>query len=87
MARTIGSGVNALMEFVKKCTGVGGIPQIRTGYGGTEFSDKVIVACYGKANQVPGGEITDIPKSLIDKCRQTRGDYKFLEEWVRQLGY
>jgi len=87
MARTIGKGVSALLDFVKKCETAGGIPQIRTGYGGVEFNDKVIVACYGKASEVPGGEIYGIPKELIDKCRQTTGDYKFIEQWASQLTY
>lgn len=86
MTREIGSGIKALEKFIDECESAGGIPQLRTGYGGTEFDNKLIVACYGKASQVPGGTITDIPKQLIDKCRETNGDYKYIKEWIREMG-
>ena len=87
MSNILGSGVEALVEFVKKCRAAGGTPMLRTGYGGVEFEDKLVVACWGEADKVPGGTITNIPKQLIDKCRETKGDYKYLEQWLQQLGY
>jgi len=81
MARVIGSGVEALKEFVRKCKAAGGVPLIRTKYGGQRLpNNAVIVACWGKGKEVPGGMITDIPANLIEQFEKTTGDYKILLE-------
>jgi len=87
MTHVLGSGVEALKEFIAKCKAADGVPMLRTGYGGKEFEGKLVVACWGAADKVPGGTITGIPQKIVDLCRQTKGDYKYIEEWLAQLGY
>jgi len=58
MARTrvIGRGTDFLREWILKCHRAGGIPIIKTKMV-REFSDRVIVMCWQKGKEVPGGTV------------------------------
>jgi len=80
MARILGSGMSALREFVNRCLAAGGIPIVRTRYGKKRLpGNKVVVACWGKGAEVPGGTITDIPVDIIEKLERTTGDWQWLK--------
>jgi len=76
MARILGRGLEVLKEFIRKCRAAGGVPMIRTGYGGVQFTNKVVVACWGKGKEVPGGTILDIPPSMIAEFKRKVGEWK-----------
>jgi hypothetical protein len=80
MAKIIGSGDNAVKSFVDQCKTAGGIPIIRDRYGGNELPDgEVVVACWGKASQVPGGTVTNVSPSIRNILNSNvRGKYKQL---------
>ena len=81
MGRIIGRGIEALIKFIKKCRDAGGVPIIRTKYGGVRLPhNSVVVACWGRGDVVKGGTITDIPPDLIDELEKTKGDWKWLLE-------
>lgn len=82
MGKVIGSGLEAVKEFARRCLNAGGRPIVRTKYRGRRFPDNaVVVACWGKKDLVKGGTITGIPADVISKMETTKGDYKWL------LGY
>ena len=71
MGRILGSGTEAVREFVERCRREGGVPIIRTRYGGKRLpQSSVIVACWGKGKDVPGGTITDVPTDVIEKLEK-----------------
>ena len=79
MVKKLGSGLEELKRFARRCLDAGGIPIIRTRYGGKRLpGGAVIVACWGKGEEVPGGTITDIPLEVIERMEKTKGDYKWL---------
>ena len=81
MTRILGSGLEALKAFVRRCLAAGGIPIIRTRYGGKRLpNNAVVVACWGKGKEVPGGTITGIPEHILQKLEEMKGDYK----WIMQ---
>lgn len=81
MARVIGSGLDAVKEFIRKCLAAGGVPIFRTKYGGKRLPENsVIAACWGKGNVVKGGTIKNVPSHIIDKMEKTTSDYKWLLE-------
>jgi len=84
MTKILGQGMEALRDFVRKCVNAGGTPLIKTKYGGKRLEgNAVIVACWGKKEQVPGGKITGIPSSVLDKLEKETGDWK----WIIQGSY
>jgi hypothetical protein len=84
MTRVLGSGIEALRDFVEKCIRAGGVPIIRTRYGGRRFPEnKVVVACWGKGKEVPGGTILNVPSDIIEEAEKQVGDWKWL---VKRLG-
>lgn len=79
MANILGSGVGALKSWVAQCESAGGVPIIRTKYGGKPLPNSaVVVACWGHGNQVKGGEITDIPADVLQRLSMTKDKYKLL---------
>jgi hypothetical protein len=75
----IGSGMGAVREFARRCVEAGGIPIFKTRFGGKRFENNAVVAaCWGKANVVKGGKITNVPLDVIEKMEKTRGDYKWI---------
>jgi hypothetical protein len=79
MTKVLGSGVDALRSFVEKCLASGGVPIIRTKYGGRRFPEnKVVVACWGKGKEVPGGTIENVPTDIIEQAEKQVGDWKWL---------
>ena len=81
--KILGEGVSAIKAFIEKCLAAGGIPIIRTKYGGKRFPDNsVVVACYGKGDEVPGGTITHVPTHVIERLEKETGDWKWLREYV-----
>ena len=79
MGRILGSGVEALKSFARKCLDAGGVPIFRPRYGGRRLPENsVIVACWGKGNVVKGGTVTHVPTDVIEKMEKTKGDYKWL---------
>ena len=77
--RVLGSGTEALRRFVEGCLKAGGIPIIRTKYGGKRFPEnKVVVACWGKGREVPGGTIENVPPDIIEQAEKQVGDWKWL---------
>ena len=81
MVHVIGSGLDTLKAWIRRCLNAGGIPQIRTRYGGKRFPNNAVrVACYGKGNVVKGGTIENIPTDIIEKAEKTTGDYKWILE-------
>ncbi len=79
MSRVLGSGTEALKAFISKCLGVGGVPIIRTKYGGRPLrGNKVIVACWGAKDEAPGGTIENVPSDVIAMLQKERGAYKKL---------
>ena len=72
--RIIGRGAKDLEDFIKRCKGAGGYPQIRTKYAGKPFKDYVVVACLG-APEIVGGTIEELPpeEALKIKKRLIRG--------------
>lgn len=81
MGRILGSGTSKLKEFIEKCLAAGGVPIVRTKYGGRRLpGNSVVVACWGKGEEVPGGTITDIPPHLIEEMEKRPGDWKWLRE-------
>jgi hypothetical protein len=79
MANIIGSGVEALRSWVAQCNSVGGVPIIRTKYGGKPLpNSSVIVACWGHGNEVRGGEITNIPADVLQRLSMTKDKYKIV---------
>jgi hypothetical protein len=81
MARILGSGTSALADFIRKCLNAGGVPIIRTKYGGKRLPEnKVVVACWGKGAEVPGGSILNVPADIIEEAEKRTGDWKWLSE-------
>ncbi len=81
MGRVLGSGVEKLREFISRCLAAGGIPIIRTKYGGRRLPEgSVVVACWGKGKEVPGGTITNVPADIIEEAEKRIGDWKWLSE-------
>jgi pyruvate/oxaloacetate carboxyltransferase len=80
MAKVIGTGDSAVKNFVNQCKAAGGIPIIRDKYGGNEFPNgEVVVACWGKASQVPGGTITNVSSSMRELLSSSvKGKYRQL---------
>jgi len=79
MANIIGSGVEALRSWVAQCNSAGGVPIIRTKYGGRPLpNSSVIVACWGHGNEVRGGEITNIPADVLQRLSMTKDKYKIV---------
>jgi hypothetical protein len=79
MVRVLGSGVDALRKFVEDCLRAGGVPIIRTRYGGKRFPEnKVVVACWSKGKEVPGGTIENVPPDIIEQAEKQVGDWKWL---------
>jgi hypothetical protein len=79
MANIIGSGVEALRSWVAQCNSAGGVPIIRTKYGGKPLpNSSVIVACWGHGNEVRGGEITNIPADVLQRLSMTKEKYKIV---------
>lgn len=82
MAKVIGSGLEALKEFARRCLDAGGVPIFRTKYGGRRLPENsVVAACWGKGDVVKGGTIKNVPTDVIERMEKTKGDYKWL------LGY
>jgi hypothetical protein len=79
MANIVGSGVEALRSWVAQCNTAGGVPIIRTKYGGKPLpNSSVIVACWGHGNEVRGGEITNIPADVLQRLSMTKDKYKIV---------
>ncbi len=79
MANIIGSGVEALRSWVAQCNSAGGVPIIRTKYGGKPLpNSSVIVACWGHGSEVKGGEITNIPPDILQRLSMTKDKYKIV---------
>jgi len=79
MSNVLGSGTEALRAFISKCLSVGGVPIVRTKYGGKTLKNgKVIVACWGARNEAPGGTIENVPPDIIAMLQKERGAYKKL---------
>jgi len=79
MANIIGSGVEALRSWVAQCNSAGGVPIIRTKYGGRPLpNNSVIVACWGHGSEVKGGEITNIPPDILQRLSMTKDKYKIV---------
>jgi hypothetical protein len=75
----IGSGMEAVRSFARRCLDAGGIPIFKTRFGGKRFENNaVIAACWGKGDVVKGGKITNVPTDVIEKMEKTRGDYKWI---------
>jgi hypothetical protein len=77
----IGKGVEALKKFIKECKDAGGVPIIRTRYGGRRLPF-VIVTCWGMRDVVRGGAITDVPSEIVEALEKARVKYKYLETLV-----
>jgi hypothetical protein len=81
MARILGTGVEALRDFISKCLAAGGTPLIRTRYGGRRLPENsVVVACWGKGREVPGGTIKGVPADIIEEAEKRIGDWRWLSE-------
>jgi hypothetical protein len=81
MGRILGTGTEALKEFISKCLAAGGVPIVRTRYGGRRLPESsVIVACWGKGKEVPGGTIRGVPAEIIEEAEKRTGDWKWLSE-------
>ena len=81
MAKVIGTGLGALKEFARRCLSAGGIPLVRTRYGGRRLPESsVVVACWGKGREVPGGTIKGVPMDVIERLERETGDYRWLVE-------
>jgi hypothetical protein len=79
MANVLGSGVDALRSWVAQCNAAGGVPIIRTKYGGKPLpNSSVIVACWGHGSEVRGGEITNISPDVLQRLSMTKDKYKML---------
>jgi len=79
MPSVIGTGVSALKEFVEKCERAGGVPIIRTRFGGRELDggSAVIVACWGKGAEVKGGKITGLPRDVFERIDKAPKSMKY----------
>ena len=73
----IGEGVEALKEWIRKCRAAGGRPLIVTKYV-EEYTNAVVVRCWGAGEKVKGGTILNIPPHIIQKIEQTRPRWKAL---------
>jgi len=81
MGRVLGTGLEAIREFIQKCLAAGGVPIFRTKYGGKRLpGNAVIAACWGKGKEVPGGTITGVPEDIIAEMEKRAGDWKWLSE-------
>ena len=79
MANIIGSGVGALKAWVAQCESAGGVPIIKTKYGGRPLPhNSVIVACWGHGSEVRGGEVTNIPADVLQRLSMTKDKYKLV---------
>ena len=83
MSRIVGKGVRSLVEYVDKCLKAGGVPMVVPRYAGRRItgpdgSPAVIVRCWGKREEVPGGMVYGLPTEIVEKAEQYVGDYKWL---------
>jgi hypothetical protein len=78
MPNVIGRGVEALKKFIKDCKNAGGVPIVRTRYGGRRLNF-VVATCWGMRDVVRGGAIVDVPSEIIDALEKARVKYKYLE--------
>jgi len=81
----IGKGVDTLIRKIRECLSAGGIPQIVPEYGGREFrgpddSPAVLFRCWGASREVKGGVIYGLPAELVEKAKETVGDYRWILE-------
>jgi len=75
----IGSGMEAVRGFARRCLDAGGIPIFRTRFGGKRLEGNAVIAsCWGKGDVVKGGKIVNVPTDVIEKMEKTRGDYKWI---------
>jgi len=67
MPTIIGEGEEAVKNFFEECIKAGGDPQVLYEFGPVNFAKKheLLVRCWGKAEEVPGGVIVDVPENLI----------------------
>jgi len=84
MTRVIGSGREALINWVKTCIEAGGIPTFVVEYAGKPLpNNSVLVRCYMAGDKVKGGVITDVPTDLLEKIKSAKKDITTL---AKELG-
>ena len=63
--------------WITSCLNVGGLPMFRTRYAGLRWDgDRVLVVCYAKANEVPGGFLEDVPREDLGMMERGVGDFR-----------
>lgn len=81
MGKVLGSGLEVVKDFARRCLAAGGIPMFRTKYGGKRLPENsVVAACWGKGDVVKGGTIKNVPIDVIERMERETGDYKWLVE-------
>jgi len=82
--------IRELVKYVKECLEIGGLPMIRTEYGGIPFTYTkdttpyrgIIALCYGRAEYLPSVNLSapDIGewKELVDEFTRYAGDYRIV---------
>ncbi|RLE44364.1 hypothetical protein DRJ16_02400 [Candidatus Woesearchaeota archaeon] len=81
--RYIGKGVAELVKYIDKCLDAGGFPIVVTRYAGARIrgpdgTPAVVVRCFGRREQVPGGVIYGLPEDVIKKAEEFVGDWKWI---------
>ncbi|RLI87904.1 MAG: hypothetical protein DRP01_00795 [Archaeoglobales archaeon] len=75
MVKVIGRGTSAVRDFIARCKRAGGIPQLVTHYKGKPWSEwtgipgAILVRCWGRAKEVPGGIIGDVPSDVVEELK------------------
>jgi|BEDMetMinimDraft_2_1075160.scaffolds.fasta_scaffold03283_3 hypothetical protein len=73
MGNIIGSGEDALREWVQKCYSLGGIPLVRREYRGKPLANNGVgVNCLGKNEECQGGIIINIPDTVLQELESRK---------------
>ncbi|MBA7696540.1 hypothetical protein ES703_105190 [subsurface metagenome] len=68
-------------DWITSCLEAGGLPMFRTRYAGLRWDgDRVLVVCYAKADEVPGGFLEDVPRGDLELMERGVGDFRPLLE-------
>jgi hypothetical protein len=89
MVKVLGHGDNALINWMATCRRAGGVPIVKTKYGGVPldqlFGRKyglrphvVLTACWGAGSKVKGGVFDSISDELYRKIVTIKGEWKQL---------
>lgn len=73
----VGDYRKKVIPFIRSCIDVGGVPMFRTKYAGERWkNDRVMIVCYGNADEVPGGFLENVPGEDVAFMESKTGEWR-----------